>query len=721
MKQIIQSFCEFSGQTPNWTKSGIIFSKNVDSCTINAIKNIFPVPHIDNNFIHLGHPLIIPGKNRTAAYNFVLEKFKNKLSTYKADHLSHAARLELIRSVLSSIPVYYMSNILFTKKFIAKIRSIIRNFWWTGIRSETNTKSLCLCAWKNICSPKNEGGLGIRNLQAMNQALILMAAWRLAVNHDNYLYSVLKSKYFPDSSIWRPNVNVPKSAFWVSILKVLPLLKEHSFYQVSTGQISIWSTPWCDGWNKIYDALIIQDNNFNYPNQVKDLWIPQQKKWNNNLIDNLFQEPLASIIKNTPIIDTQEEDLLCWKLTSAGTCNTKSAYRACLEKLYEQGEPRPRQIQQSAKELLQQIWKDKTLVPRVQVFGWRYIRKAIPTGQRAGKYSKHISKLCCRCGSDEDDLHLFFKCPFAKAAWFSEPWFIRTEILIDSSDSLAQSIKKILSLDHPHVNLNNILNFMWCIWKARNDKLFKNKDCNPNQIQFKANAINQNLEILNILQVPVNRSLIKADAQRNQDHVQQVIGVKQGETIKSDLFIAGNKIYSDAAWKTKKAPTDTGRTTTGIGVFCHLCHQEGEMKILIQASIPKSPSPLLAEAIALVFAANLAIQLNISQVTFLTDNLILARAAAADKISDGVVPWELREQIAQYKKASRQINSQIYHIKRDINGIAHNCSQQALRQSLSLPIHSCSNSAHAHNICPLVLAVNNIKLKGLVIHAVQCI
>ena len=173
--------------------------------------------------------------------------------------------------------------------------------------------------------------------------------------------------------------------------------------------------------------------------------------------------------------------------------------------------------------------------------------------------------------------------------------------------------------------------------------------------------------------------------------------------------------------KQKKAPTDTGRTTTGIGVFCHLCHQEGEMKILIQASIPKSPSPLLAEAIALVFAANLAIQLNISQVTFLTDNLILARAAAADKISDGVVPWELREQIAQYKKASRQITSQIYHIKRDINGIAHNCSQQALRQSLSLPIHSCSNSAHAHNICPIVLAVNNIKLKGLVIHAVQCL
>jgi hypothetical protein len=47
----------------------------------------------------------------------VLDKFKSKLSTYKADKLSHAARLELIKSVFSSIPVYYMSNILFSKNY----------------------------------------------------------------------------------------------------------------------------------------------------------------------------------------------------------------------------------------------------------------------------------------------------------------------------------------------------------------------------------------------------------------------------------------------------------------------------------------------------------------------------------------------------------------------------------------------------------------------------
>jgi hypothetical protein len=80
-----------------------------------------------------------------------------------------------------------MSNILFTKKFITKLTAIIRNFWWTGIREETNSRNLCLKAWKDICSPKNEGGLGIRNLQAMNQGLILMAAWRIADQPNNFL------------------------------------------------------------------------------------------------------------------------------------------------------------------------------------------------------------------------------------------------------------------------------------------------------------------------------------------------------------------------------------------------------------------------------------------------------------------------------------------------------------------------------------------------------
>jgi hypothetical protein len=118
-----------------------------------------------------------------------------------------------------------MSNILFTIKLIAKLTAIIRNFWWTEVREEANSKALCLRAWKDICAPKSEGGLGIPNIQAMNQTLILMVAWRFANDPHDLLHDVLKSKYFDESSIWCPVPNVPKSTFWASILKVLPILK----------------------------------------------------------------------------------------------------------------------------------------------------------------------------------------------------------------------------------------------------------------------------------------------------------------------------------------------------------------------------------------------------------------------------------------------------------------------------------------------------------------
>jgi len=120
INSILQTFCTHSGQTPNLQKSYILFSRNVDEATKQAIRTIFPVPNLQANTNHLGHPIIFNHNDRNRAYNFIYGKFKGKLTTIRANKLNHAGRLIYIQSVLSSIPVYYMSTVLFFTIFPAQ-------------------------------------------------------------------------------------------------------------------------------------------------------------------------------------------------------------------------------------------------------------------------------------------------------------------------------------------------------------------------------------------------------------------------------------------------------------------------------------------------------------------------------------------------------------------------------------------------------------------------
>jgi hypothetical protein len=102
---------------------------------------------------------------------------------------------------------------------------------------------------------------------------------------------------------------------------------------------------------------------------------------------------------------------------------------------------------------------------------------------------------------------------------------------------------------------------MWCIWKARNDLLFNKKDCLPTHIKYKAQAINQNLEKMEIVQVQVNGTQEINKTSRTQDAEEELAGIKQGDTINNDMAIQTNKIYTNAAWKPKKVSRFQGENS----------------------------------------------------------------------------------------------------------------------------------------------------------------
>jgi hypothetical protein len=128
IKTTIDQFCQASGQTPNLSKSAILFSKNVDVNIISSIKVIFPVPTLTSNSIHLGHPLLFSHKDKNRAYAFIINKFRAKLTTIKANKLNHAGHLTYINFVLSSIPIIIYLLCFFSKSFIKTITSIIKRF-----------------------------------------------------------------------------------------------------------------------------------------------------------------------------------------------------------------------------------------------------------------------------------------------------------------------------------------------------------------------------------------------------------------------------------------------------------------------------------------------------------------------------------------------------------------------------------------------------------------
>jgi hypothetical protein len=126
--------------------------------------------------MHLDHPMIFSYKDKNKAYDFICNQYMAKFSTIKANKLNHAGRLQYIKFVLSSIPIYYMSTVLFSKTFIKKINTIIRRLWWAGVQEEDTSSLIAYCSWDDICKPTEHGGLGIRDLQTVNKSLIIQSA-----------------------------------------------------------------------------------------------------------------------------------------------------------------------------------------------------------------------------------------------------------------------------------------------------------------------------------------------------------------------------------------------------------------------------------------------------------------------------------------------------------------------------------------------------------------
>lgn len=218
-------------------------------------------------------------------------------------------------------------------------------------------------------------------------------------------------------------------------------------------------------------------------------------------------------------------------------------------------------------------------------------------------------------------------------------------------------------------------------------------------------------------------SLSPVLAKPNSDVPNSSLDVPQGCTIATDLTITGTKIFADASWRNSNIPgrsniQGAGVQGTCIGIFLQVMEGDENCIIMIQASMDLTPSPLVAEAGALHLAAAAASKLQIERATFLTDNLTLAKTAAGRDIAGPLVRWDLRMHLAGFLRNSEQITTDIFHISRKLNGVAHDCAHHALN-SRPEPIFACVKLAHVQSRCPFIHKLSSLDCPGFCIHAAQ--
>jgi hypothetical protein len=129
--------------------------------------------------------------------------------------------------------------------------------------------------------------------------------------------------------------------------------------------------------------------------------------------------------------------------------------------------------------IVKRIWKLKMCPPVLKTFTWRLIGRALASRKRVGTYSSNISQVC----SD-----LFFFCNLPKVVWLSADTPINTSSLPHEDDGIQNILSTIITPKTSDDHLIKILNILWYLWNARNDKRFNNKCWIARQVHHTANA-----------------------------------------------------------------------------------------------------------------------------------------------------------------------------------------------------------------------------------------
>ena len=138
----------------------------------------------------------------------------------------------MLKSTVGGMPVFAMSVFRLLKTVTAKISSMMANFWWGD---DSNKRKIHWISWDKLCLPKDRGGIGFRDLECFNQAMLAKQGWKILNAPDCLLSRFLKSIYFNKGDFLSATLGSRPSYAWRSILFGRELLQEGIRHRVGNG------------------------------------------------------------------------------------------------------------------------------------------------------------------------------------------------------------------------------------------------------------------------------------------------------------------------------------------------------------------------------------------------------------------------------------------------------------------------------------------------------
>ncbi|GJV25614.1 hypothetical protein Tco_1378309 [Tanacetum coccineum] len=181
IKASLDEFKKVSGLFPSIPKSTAFFC-NVLNHVKAAILNFMPFAEGELPVNYLGVPLI-SSRLLNKDCKVLVEKARNRIGDWKNKSLSYSGRLQLCKSVISSMQVYWASILVIPIRIVGDIQQIIRGFLWCNGEYKRGKAKV---AWDDICLPKKEGGLRLRSLEVFNLALMTTHIWNLVSNKESF-------------------------------------------------------------------------------------------------------------------------------------------------------------------------------------------------------------------------------------------------------------------------------------------------------------------------------------------------------------------------------------------------------------------------------------------------------------------------------------------------------------------------------------------------------